>query len=233
MKTIERKGKSTSSVISGFMKEFNLQLEDFKFEVVEEGKRGFLGLFSSHPTVIKFTISDVADSISEFMQGLLDHMKIEYEQVSVKESKDDYFLEIVGVKEAGFIIGKEARVLDSLQHLVNQMINKQEKKSLRLEVDVDGYRERKNQQLKEKLKVVTDRVKKTGRSYTFEPMNAVRRKIIHKYIEQERELQTMTIGRGDNKRVVINQVGKKPYNKNNDRNNRRPRRRPNTKPTNQ
>ena len=223
MKTIQREGKSTSAVISGFMKEFNLQLEDFKFEVADEGKKGFLGLFSSQPTVIKFTLSDICDSIKEYTTGVLHQMDVQFESVKVEENSNIYYAEIFGVKEAGFLIGKEARILDALQHLVNQMINKQERKSMHLEMDIDGYRERKNQQLIEKLKVICERVKKTERSYTFEPMNAARRKIIHQYIEKEPKLQTMTIGRGEAKRVVVSVVGKKPApNTNNSRNNNRP-----------
>jgi len=223
MKTIQREGKSTSAVISGFMKEFNLQLEDFKFEVVDEGKKGFLGLFSSQPTVIKFMLSDICDSIKDYTMGVLKQMGVDFESVKVEEKNNTFYVEVCGVKEAGFLIGKEARILDALQHLVNQMINKQQRKSMHLDMDVDGYRERKNQQLIEKLKVVCERVKKTERSYTFEPMNATRRKIIHQHIEKETKLQTMTIGRGEAKRVVVSVVGKKPIpNTPQSRNNRRP-----------
>jgi spoIIIJ-associated protein len=223
MKTIEREGKSTSAVISGFMKEFNLQLEDFKFEVVDEGKRSLFGLLTSKPTIIKFIMSDICDSISSYTKGVLDQMSIDYENVKVVDKSNTFYVEIEGVKEAGFLIGKEARILDAIQHLVNQMINKQERKSMHLEMDIDGYRERKNQQLIEKLKVVAERVFKTGRSYTFEPMNATRRKIIHQFVEKDNKLQTMTIGRGESKRVIISQAGKKPsQNDQYNRNNRRP-----------
>ncbi|MCF7911348.1 MAG: KH domain-containing protein [Candidatus Cloacimonetes bacterium] len=209
MKTIERTGKSTSAVISGFMKEFNLQLEDFKFEVVDEGKKSLFGLLTSKPTVIKFIMSDISDSISSYTKGILNQMSIDFEKVRVEEKDNTFYVEIEGVKEAGFLIGKEARILDAIQHLVNQMINKQERKSMHLEMDIDGYRERKNQQLVDKMKVVAERVKKTGRSYTFEPMNATRRKIIHQFVEKDTKLQTMTIGRGESKRVIISQAGKK------------------------
>jgi len=230
MKTIEREGKSTSAVISGFMKEFNLQLEDFKFEVVDEGKRSLFGLLTSKPTIIKFIMSDICDSIRSYTKGVLDQMSIDYENVKVSEKDNTFSVEIEGVKEAGFLIGKEARILDAIQHLVNQMINKQERKSMHLEMDIDGYRERKNQQLIEKLKVVAERVMKTGRSYTFEPMNATRRKIIHQFVEKDSKLQTMTIGRGESKRVIISQAGKKPsQNDQYNRNNRRPPRPQNNK----
>ncbi|MCF7919568.1 MAG: Jag N-terminal domain-containing protein [Candidatus Cloacimonetes bacterium] len=210
MKTIEREGKSTSSIISGFMKEHNLQLEDFKFEVVDAGKKGFLGIFSTKPTRVRFTMPDQNDTISEMTRAFLQRIGIEFDNIRTTENNDNYQVDILGVKEAGFIIGKEARILDAFQHLLTQMVSKKERRQLKIDIDVDGYRERKNDQLREKLEIVTERIKKTGRSYTFEPMLAPRRKIIHQFVENDPKLQTMTIGKGDSKRVVISVAGKKP-----------------------
>ena len=224
MKTIEREGKSTSSIISGFMKEHNLQLEDFKFEVIDEGKKGFLGLFSTKPTVVRFSMQDTKDSIAEMIRDFLKRIGIVHENIRITQQGDRYLIEIQGVKEAGFLIGKEARILDSFQHLINQMVNKQEQQQLKIEIDVDGYRERKNKQLLEKLDIVAERIKKNGRSYTFEPMLAPRRKLIHQFVEKDKKLQTMTIGKGDSKRVVVSLAGTKPQPRPQNRN-YRPRRR--------
>lgn len=218
MKTIEREGKSTSSVISGFMKEFNLQLEDFKFEVIDEGKKGFLGLFASKPTLIRFSMQDEKDTVEDLLSGLLKHMGVEYNGLKITNNGNQYHIELKEVKDAGFIIGKEARILDAVQHVLNQIVNKAEKKQMKIEIDVDGYRERKKQQLLEKLKNVTERIKKNGRSFTFEPMQANRRKLIHQFVEKDKTLHTMTIGRGESKRVVISLAGQK----NQQRNNKRP-----------
>jgi len=242
-------GKSTSKIISEFMKENNLELNDFKFEVVEEGSSSFMGLFGSKPTTIKFiydeskaritkvtpkssvksipksskkinkkiskkTISktvnttnssseDIIKMIKEFAEGILKRMNIESGSVAVTQEDSTYLVTINNSKDAGFIIGKEAKMLDSFQHLLNQMINKAEKKKIQIIVDVDGYRERRKKALIDRVDNFSKKVKETGKSYTLEPLAASNRKIVHQYIEKDSALRTRTIGEGSRKRVVI------------------------------
>lgn len=242
-------GKSTSKIISDFMQEHNLGLNDFKFEVVEEGSSGFLGLFGSKPTTIKFTYKeskahlikpkvqnvvkgskkndkkikknivkknrlkkesttnsnpeDIIKMTKEFTQGILAKMNITSGDVEVTQDNGIFYVTINNSKDAGFIIGKEAKLLDSFQHLLNQMINKAEKKNIQVIIDVDGYRDRRKKALVEKVDSIAKRVKETGRSYTFEPLHAGNRKVVHQQIEKDSALRTRTIGDGSRKRVVI------------------------------
>ncbi len=239
-------GKSTSKIISDFMKEHNLELNDFKFEVVEEGSSGFLGLFGSKPTTIKFIYKEskahliktrvksvpksekkipkkprkkisikktasVSDSKPEdiikmtkdFAQGIITKMNITSGDVEVTQKDSTYYVTINNSKDAGFIIGKEAKLLDSFQHLLNQMVNKAEKKKIQIIIDVDGYRERRMKALLEKVDSLSKKVVETGRSYTLEPLAAANRKVVHQHIEKNNKLRTRTIGDGSRKRVVI------------------------------
>ena len=247
-------GKSTSKIISDFMKENNLELNDFKFEVVEEGSNGFMGLFGSKPTTIKFIYNEskahllkpevknivkpsvkpekkikkkIGKKISfkkenaansnpeniikmtkDFAQGILTKMNIISCDVEVTQNNGIYYVTINNSKDAGFIIGKEAKMLDSFQHLLNQMVNKAEKKKIQIIIDVDGYRERRKKALLEKVDSIAKRVKETGRSYTFEPLLASNRKVVHQQIEKDSALRTRTIGDGSRKRVVVLPVQK-------------------------
>ncbi len=249
MKEIIVTGKSTSKIISDFMKEYNLELNDFKFEVVEEGASGFMGLFGSKPTTIKFIYKeskahlnkpkaqnivknntkidkkikkkkikklsfkkenrtnsnpeDIIKLIKEFAQGILAKMNITSGNVEVTQDNGIFYVTINNSKDAGFIIGKEAKLLDSFQHLLNQMINKAEKKKIQVIIDVDGYRERRKKALLEKVDSIAKRVKETGRSYTFEPLHASNRKVVHQQIEKDSALRTRTIGDGSRKRVIV------------------------------
>ncbi|MDP8201247.1 MAG: Jag N-terminal domain-containing protein [Candidatus Tenebribacter burtonii] len=242
-------GKSTSKIISEFMKEHNLELNDFKFEVVDEGSSGFMGLFGSKPTTIKFIYKeskaylrkskaksvektrvkrekkiknkigkkisfkkestansnpeDIIKMTKEFTQGILAKMNITSGDVEVIQDNGIYNVTINNSKDAGFIIGKEAKLLDSFQHLLNQMVNKAEKKKIQVIIDVDGYRDRRRKALLEKVDSIAKRVKDTGRSYTFEPLQASNRKVIHQQIEKDNALRIRTIGEGSRKRVVI------------------------------
>ena len=239
-------GKSTSKIISDFMKEHNLELNDFKFEVVEEGSSGFLGLFGSKPTTIKFIYKEskahliktktknvpksnkktikktskkprtkktasVSDSntqeiikmIKKNAQGILAKMNITSGDVAVSQKDGTYYVTINNSKDAGFIIGKEAKLLDSFQHLLNQMVNKAEKKKIQIIIDVDEYRERRMKALLEKVDSLSKKVVETGKSYTLEPLAAANRKVVHQHIEKNNKLRTRTIGDGSRKRVVI------------------------------
>ncbi len=203
MRTILREGKSTSSVITAFMNEFNLKLNDFKFEVIEEGSKGFFNLFGSKPTKIQFTMSGISDKIKEFTEGILKGINIKYTRININHKDNIYLVEIIGAEEPGFIIGKEAKLLDSLQHLISQMISKYEKKQIKIRLDVDGYRKRREEALVEKVRSISDKVKRLGKSITIEPLNAANRRIVHKFIEKDKAVRTMTLGEGDFKRVVI------------------------------
>lgn len=203
MKIIEKKGKSTSKIIADFMAEQQLELDDFKFEVVEEGSSGFLNLFGGKPTKIKFLLPDVEEKIKEFAHGMLIRAGIANADLSVKFNDNTYYVEINNIQNAGFIIGKDGKFLDSFQHLLNQMINKVEKKKLRLKVDVDGYRARRRQALLDKVKSISEKVLERGKSITLEPLSSGNRRLVHQFVEKESKLKTMTVGNGRFKRIVI------------------------------
>ena len=233
MRTVIKEGKSASAVISALMKESNLKLDDFKFEVIEEGSRGILGLFGTKPTKIKFFLPDVAEKIKEYAEGILQRIDAKYSNISVV-FKDHVYQVDIKSEDPGFIIGKDAKMLDCIQHLLNQMINKQEKKQLKLRIDVDGYRKRRRVALLDKVKDISEKVKQRGRSITMEPLHASNRRIVHKFVEKDKDIRTMTVGDGEFKRVVIlpansnEDVSKKSFKKSEGnprrrRNNNRPR----------
>jgi spoIIIJ-associated protein len=208
MKVIEKEGKSTSAIIADFMKETGLKLENFKFEVTEEGSSGFLNLFGVKPTKIKFLLSDIEDTIKKTTEQFLSNLKADYSNIEISKKNGVFRIHIIGAVDPGFLIGKEARMLNSFQYLLNQMINKKEKKQVKMSLDIDGYRDRKKSALEDKVKGITEKVKSKGRSITLEPLNAENRKVVHRIVEKDELVRTMTIGEGDSKRVVILPAGK-------------------------
>ncbi|MBT3168405.1 MAG: KH domain-containing protein [Candidatus Cloacimonetes bacterium] len=209
MREIIKIGKSTSTVIAHFMKQNNLQLEDFKFEVIDEGAKGFLGLFGSKPTTVKFILPDITEKIKQYAEEMLRLMTIDSCGVKVTKKKDKYFVTLESSENAGFIIGKDGKMLDSFQSLLNQMINKQEKQKLKINVDIENYRNRRKQSLLAKVKTISGKVKKNGKSITMEPLTATDRKTVHQFIEKNSSLKTMSVGGGREKRVVILPAAKK------------------------
>ena len=208
MKIIERQGKSASRITEDFMKEFNLKLDNFKFEVIEEGSSGIFGMFSNKPAKVKFYLPDISENIKTLAEGLLNRLNVSYLEIKVSFNDNAYTVEILGTKDPGFIIGKEAKLLNSIQYILNQMTNKQEKKHLIVRVDVNGYRNRRKEALISKVKNIAEKVKENGKSITLEPLHAANRRIVHQFIEKDSKVKTKTIGDGEFKRVVILPAGR-------------------------
>jgi spoIIIJ-associated protein len=203
MKIIEREGKTTSKIIESFMKEFNVTLDDFKFEVIEKGSSSFLNLFGSKAARIKFTLSDSNQHLADFTKELLNKMGFTYGELAFNTSDKIYNIEIKKAAEVGHIIGKDAKLLDSIQYLLNQIVNKTPNSDYRVHLDVDGYRNRRKEALLKKIESITTKVKKREKSITLEPMHSANRRIVHQFVEKHPELKTLTVGKGEFKRVVI------------------------------
>lgn len=204
MKKLVKKGKSTSAIIAEFMKETNLKMDDFKFEVIEEGKKGFLNLFGNKQTKIKFLIPDDEEIIKEYLTGILKRLPMQFKSLKISQNQPlSYSIDIIKPDNPGFLIGKSAKFLDSLEYLLNQMVNKRKKKNFDLIIDVDNYRKRRKKSLIKKVKKVSKKVKKRKKSITIEPMSSRKRKIVHDVLKKDNKIKTMTVGGKHNKRVVI------------------------------
>ena len=114
-------------------------------------------------------------------------------------------MEITGA-DAGVLIGHHGDTLDAFQYLVNLAANKKEsdeRKYTRISVDIENYREKREQTLRALADRMAQKVKKTGRSVTLEPMNAYERRIIHAQVQGIAGVSTNSVGAEGNRRVVI------------------------------
>ncbi len=204
MKIIKREGKSEFEVVTGFMKEFNLKRNQFNYEIVDKGSNGFFNLFGAKPVVINFMLQQGDDEgIKSFIEELLNQMGVDFEKVTSEKKNDTVIIDLVGVKEKGFVIGKDGKLLNSIQHLANRMLLNKGIEDIQVVVDCEGYRKNHEKQILGKARNVAEKVKQRNKSFTFDPMRATDRKIIHRYIEKDKTLRTMTVGKGDKKRVVV------------------------------
>ncbi len=203
MKIVKRQGKSEFEVVTGFMKEFNLKRNQFTYEIIDKGSNGFFNLFGAKPVVINFMLQQDDDGVKMFIEGVLKHMDVEYQKITTQKKNDTVLVDLVGVKEKGFVIGKDGRLLNSIQHLVNRMLLNKGIDDVQVVVDCEGYRQNHEKQILGKARDIAQKVKQRKRSYTFDPMRASDRKVIHRYIEKDDNLRTMTVGKGEMKRVVV------------------------------
>lgn len=138
---------------------------------------------------------------TQLMTGLLDHMGIKTEvEGSLKEG--EIYLEVKGDKE-GVLIGKHGRTLDSLQFIINRMVNKHLKEPVKVYLDVSHYKERRADSLTKMAARLGERVKRTGISVTIGPFNAHDRRIIHVALKEDLSLGTESLGEGEMKKIKI------------------------------
>jgi spoIIIJ-associated protein len=137
----------------------------------------------------------------QLMMGLLERMEIN----TVLEGflrEGDIHLEVRGDKE-GILIGKDGRTLDSLQFLINRMVNKRLKGSVRVILDINDYRKRRADNLKKMALQLGEKAKTRGYGLTIGPFNAHDRRIIHIALKEDPLLRTESLGEGEMKRIKI------------------------------
>lgn len=207
MKEIQREGISPKKVISDFLQEFNLQKEDISYTILEKGSRGLLSLVGMKQAVVKFLIPEEEDILRRFLIGLLERMKVQYNEIEINLEDNYYYIHIKGVDNPGFLIGKEGKMLISIQHLLNKLLENGEDERNRVILNIDNYRAAHEERIQKKIDQIVKKVIKREKSITLEPMNASDRRIIYRYLEKDDQVKTMTIGKGDIKRVVIYPAG--------------------------
>jgi spoIIIJ-associated protein len=137
----------------------------------------------------------------ELMIGLLERIGIEKE-VEGFSKEGSVFLEIKGDQE-GILIGRYGRTLDSLQMLINRMVNKRLKKPVRVVLDIDDYRKRRADTLTKMAIRLGENAKRTGHAITAGPFNAHDRRTIHIALKEDPSLRTESFGEGETKKITI------------------------------
>ena len=137
----------------------------------------------------------------QLTKGLLERMGAKAEvEGFLKEG--NLYLDIKGDQE-GILIGKHGRTLESLQMLINRMVNQRLKNTLRVVLDIDDYRKRRGDSIAQMAIRLGDKAKRTGHPQTVGPFNANDRRIIHLSLKEDPSLKTESLGEGELKKVKI------------------------------
>ena len=147
----------------------------------------------------------VEEKIEVFLKGLLEHMGSQAVPHAWKEEEDTYMVELTG-EDLGYLIGRRGDTLDALQHLCNYSINRGVDGHIRINVDAESYREKREDSLRRYARKKAQQVLKAHRRTTLEPMNAYERHVIHATLQDMEKITTYSVGTEPNRRVVIEYV---------------------------
>lgn len=146
---------------------------------------------------------EVYEKAKEFLTPIFNefnaNINIEYEANS---DTNTVVLNINGDK-MGVVIGKHGQTLDAIQHLVNIVVNNGQRNRVRVRIDSENYRDKRNKTLESLAKSVANTVRKTHKDCELEPMSSFERRIIHSVLQKERNIETISIGLDKERHVVV------------------------------
>lgn len=180
--------------------------DDITVEVIGEERKlfGFGEKRVKVRAVLKPTekthVEKVEESIN-ILQRLLDYMGIDA-RVDGEEKEDLIHLTIFS-EDSGILIGRRGETLDSLEHLVDRIVNRKFENRVSIIVDTEGYRESRREELNSLAKRIAQQVKMTGKPAVVASMRARDRKIIHIALKDDEEVETMSEGEGFERKVII------------------------------
>ncbi len=204
--SVEKTGKTIDEAREAALAELGAKEDEVAFEILEEPSKGFFGLIGSKPAKIRATIIErergPIDKAYDLLKQIFEKMNLDV-TIEKKETEDGELLTLVG-ENLGILIGKHGQTLDALQYVANLAANKgREEDRVRVIVDVEGYRERREETLKTLASRLAEKARRTGQKIMLEPMNRHERKIIHMALQDDSSVSTYSSGDEPFRKVVI------------------------------
>lgn len=200
-------GKTVEDARKKAAAQLDVAEEEMIVTVLEEGKKGFLGIGASDAKISVTYSEDGEDTALDFIRKLIDDMALEGLTVAKKEGSNGDVLITVDGDNAGVLIGHHGETLEAIQYLANLAANKkvagEKREYVRVTVDVEGYRAKREASLRALARRMSAKVIKNKKSVMLEPMNPYERRIVHSEVQGIAGVSTNSIGSENNRRVVI------------------------------
>lgn len=224
-KSIISEGKTTNEAIEKGLKILNVSKNKVDIKVLEnEEKRSFFSILTPRVVKVQLTLKDIEEehkivkkeinlsqeeqdiavkNVEEFLKEFLNKLekdeKIEY---SIKADKSGVYVNI-NDKNLGYLIGYRGETLYALQNVLSAIAGKKIENKVRVFLDIESFRAKREKTLEELAEKISKTVIKTKKSITLEPMQAYERKIIHSKLQNNELVTTKSIGEEPRRRVVI------------------------------
>ena len=230
--TIIAEGKTSTEAIENGLKQLNVSKDKVDIKILEdENKKSFFSILTPRTVRVELTLKEnVKNNDNKKEDRTTEVVKKEYNSniEEIENAKNDvdkflkefltkvdknirYQVKIVSTtifvningENCGQLIGYRGDTLNSMQNILSAIANKKVKDRIKLILDIENYREKREKILEELAEKVAKTVLRNGKDITLEPMSAYERKIIHSKLQENSKIETYSIGEGENRRVVI------------------------------
>jgi len=202
-KSVIVKARTVEEAIEIALKELNTTIDKVDTKILEIPGSGIIGRIGKQAKVeVRMLDKTAGDIAYEFLKELTSAMNIKAD-VLVSEKDDDILhIELTG-PDMRLLIGRRGVTLDAIQYLVSLAVNKKRDNYIKIILDTEGYRTKREKALKEFADKMASRVIKTGRRIELEPMNPYERRIIHFSLQNNKKVTTKSHGEEPYRRIVI------------------------------
>lgn len=202
MEESRKSAKTVDEAVAEALKELNASQEEVEITVLEEGSRGFLGMFGSKDAVVLVKKKYNPEKIAEnFLREMFVAMGIVV-KITTKLKDKQLYIDLSG-EEMGILIGKRGQTLDAVQYLVSLVVNKGNAPYVSILLDTENYRQRRKETLESLAYNLAKKVKQTKKNVVLEPMNPYERRIIHSSLQNDKYVTTYSEGEEPYRNVVI------------------------------
>ena len=205
-KEVTVKAKSVEEALTLAAEQLGAPEAEVKYTVIAEAKRGFLGLGSSDAEISAYYIPRGEQAAIDFINTVIADMQLTAD-IDVRDGKDGELIIDISGEGSGILIGHHGDTLDALQYLLNLAANRREegekREYLKVTLDIEGYRAKREETLRALARKQADKVLKFKRSVMLEPMNPYERRIIHSEVQTIKGVSTNSIGSENNRKIVI------------------------------
>ena len=224
-KTIIAEGRTTHEAIENGLKQLRVSKDQVEIKVLEnEEKRSFFSILAPRVVKVEMTLKEektekkeikhkkiielseeeqekAEQNVKTFMEEILKELP-ENTTYMIQKDKTGLNVEILN-ENLGFLIGYRGETLYAFQNILSAIAGKGIDKKVRVILDIEGYKAKREKTLEELAEKVAKTVIKTRKPIKLEPMQAYERKIIHSKLQQNDKVQTESIGEEPNRRIVI------------------------------
>jgi len=202
VREITASGQTVEEAVQSALEQLDTTRDHVKVEVIDEGKKGLLGVFGSKRAFVKVMMEkNQIEEAETFLQDVTGKMNVEADMTTTV-SENHVTFDLSGDKIA-LLIGKRGQTLNAIQYLVHLVLNKDGDQYYTVSVDAEGYRGRRRETLESLAHKMADKALRTNKTVTLEAMPAFERKIIHNALQTNEQVKTISEGVEPHRHIVI------------------------------
>lgn len=201
---IEVTGKTEEEAIAAALAQLELGRDEVSVELLERAKSGFLGIGGSPAKIrVTYTVEQSrTEKIEAFLKGLLERLHSDA-VARVEETPEGSYKVVLEGSHLGALIGRRGETLDAIQQITNYAVNRGEETRVKIHIDAENYRQKREESLKRLAAKVAEKVVKYRKNVMLEPMNAYERHVIHTALQDWEDIATYSTGSEPNRRIVV------------------------------